>query len=67
MYDIAPLLWSYDRSFYPSQPMTIGVETKGEFTCGMTVRIEGPANVEVSVDIRADAVKKLFLETILSA
>lgn len=66
MYDIAPLLWSYDRSFYPSEPMEIGVETKGEFTCGMTVRREGSANAEVSIGIRADAIKKLYLETILA-
>ena len=67
MYDIAPILWSYDRSFYPGEPMALSVETTGEFTRGMTVRREGPANVEVSVDIRAGDIKKLYLETILSA
>src|SRR5687767_4665225 len=45
MYDIAPILWSYDRSFYPCEPMALSVETRGEFTRGMTVRREGPANV----------------------
>lgn len=33
----------------------------------MTVHREGPANVEVSVDIRADDIKKLYFQTILSA
>jgi inosine-uridine nucleoside N-ribohydrolase len=66
MYDIAPFLWSYDPSYYPTEPMSIGIETRGEFTSGMTVRRGGPANVEVSVDIRAEEIKALYLETILS-
>jgi purine nucleosidase/pyrimidine-specific ribonucleoside hydrolase len=66
MYDIAPLIWSYDPTCYPTEAMSIGIETRGEFTTGMTVRRDGPTNVEVSVDILAEEIKALYLETILS-
>ena len=66
MYDIAPLIWSYDRSFYDTKAMTLGVETQGELTRGFTVRVPGEANANVSVDMREDDVKKLYLETVLA-
>lgn len=65
MYDLAPIAWSMDRSLYATQPMTIAVETQGAHTRGWTVRVPGPANADVSVDMRADDVKALYLETLL--
>lgn len=67
MYDIAPMLWSYERSYYLTEPMSLGVETQGELTRGMTVRRGGAPNAEVSMDIRAEDIKALYLETILNA
>ena len=66
MYDAAPFVWSFDRSYYPTEPMALGIETRGELTTGMTVRRPGPPNAEVSVDARADEVKALYLNTLLA-
>jgi inosine-uridine nucleoside N-ribohydrolase len=66
MYDLAPLLWSFDRSYYPTEPMSVGIETRSEMAAGMTLRRPGPPNAHVSVDIRAEEIKALYLSTILS-
>lgn len=70
MYDLAPILWSLDRGtagYYETRPMRVHVETRGEWTRGMTVvRHQGPANAEVTVDMRADLVRGLYLETVLA-
>ena len=64
MYDIAPLIWSFDRHFYPTQPMHVQVEDKGGSTFGMTTRGWGQPNAQVSTDMREDEVKRLYLETL---
>lgn len=66
MYDIAPLIWSYDRSFYETEAMTLGVETQGQYTNGFTVPIPGEPKAQVSVNMREDDVKRLYLQTVLS-
>ena len=66
MYDVAPLLWSFNRNYYPTEPMALGIETRGDIALGMTLRRSGPPNAEVSVDIRAEEIKALYLSTILS-
>jgi purine nucleosidase len=66
MYDIAPLIWSYDRTLYSTEAMPLAVETQGEFTKGSTIRAPGAPNAQVSVDMREDEVKRLYLETILA-
>jgi purine nucleosidase/pyrimidine-specific ribonucleoside hydrolase len=65
MYDIFPILWAFDQSYYTVKPMSVQVETKGEFTCGMTVQGGSRPNIEVTTDIRADAIKDLYLKTVL--
>lgn len=64
MYDIFPIIWSFDRSFYTTKPMPIKVETKGEVTCGMTVVRSNYPEINVSTDIRADALRQLYLDTV---
>ena len=32
MYDLFPMVWAFDRSFYTTKPMAVHVETRGEFT-----------------------------------
>jgi purine nucleosidase/pyrimidine-specific ribonucleoside hydrolase len=67
LYDLFPMIWAFDRSFYTTTPMPIRVETKGEFTRGMTV-IGGEAkNIEVTTDIRSVELHELVLETMLGA
>jgi inosine-uridine nucleoside N-ribohydrolase len=66
MYDLAPILWSYDPSFYPSESRAIRVETRDPETTGMTLPAGGEPNAEVSVAIKADKVRELYLQTILS-
>lgn len=64
MYDIFPILWSFDRSFYTTAPKSVRVETRGEFTRGMTVVSGDRPNIEVTTDIRAPEVRAMFLETV---
>lgn len=66
MYDLFPMVWAFDRSFYETKPMAVRVETRGEFTRGMTVIRGDTPNVEVTVDARAAALRDLFLSTVLS-
>ena len=70
MYDLAPILWSFDRTYFQTRLMRIHVETRGEWTRGMTVARGGtaePPNAEVTVDMRAEAARELFLATILAS
>lgn len=65
MYDIFPMIWAFDRSFYTMQPMSIQIETQGEHTCGWTIAGGDRRNIEVTTAIRAEAVRELFLSTVL--
>lgn len=65
MYDLFPVVWSFDRSYYTTKPMSVRVETKGEFTRGMTVEWGDTPNVEVTTDIRAPELRELYLKTVL--
>jgi inosine-uridine nucleoside N-ribohydrolase len=67
MYDIVPLLWSYAPDYYATEAMNIAVETKGEFTTGMTIKRPGAPNAQVSVVMRERDVKELYLQTILES
>jgi inosine-uridine nucleoside N-ribohydrolase len=65
MFDIAPILWSFDRSSYQTKPMAIRVETKGEYTRGVTIPIPNAApNAEVSVGVDESEVMRMFMETL---
>jgi len=65
MYDLFPIVWAFDRSFYTTKPMSVRVETRGEFTRGMTVVSGNTPNAEVTTDIRAAALCDLYLQTVL--
>jgi purine nucleosidase len=64
MYDIAPILWSYERRFYSTKSMAVQVETQGQSTLGMTTSNGKTPNAEVSVSMLADEVRELYLSTI---
>lgn len=64
MYDVAPILWSIDRDYYPTQSVHLTVENRSELSLGATLRGYGTPNAEVSTDMQAEAVKQLYLETI---
>ena len=64
MYDLFPIIWSFDRSLYTTAPKPVRVETRGEFTRGMTVLNGERPGIEVTTDIRSDEVRKLFLKTV---
>ena len=65
MYDIFPIVWSFDRSFYTTTPKSVRVETKGEITRGMTVVGGNVPNIEVTTDIRSAELRELYLKTVL--
>jgi purine nucleosidase len=67
MYDTAPFVWGMGRDLYTTELMSIQVETKGELTSGATVRRGSEANAQVSVAMDVDGVRKLYLDTILTA
>ena len=64
MYDLAPILWSIERSYYPTQPMHVTVENRSEISMGITLPGTGSPNAEVATDMKVDEVKRLYLETI---
>lgn len=64
MYDIFPIIWSFDRSFYTVKSMSVRVETKGEFTRGMTVVGGDAKHIEVTTDLRAADLRDLYLKTV---
>ncbi len=65
MYDIFPIVWSFDRTYYTTSPHSVRVETKGEFTRGMTVVCGDVPNVEVTTDIRSSDLHDLYIQTVL--
>lgn len=65
MYDLFPIVWAFDRSYYTTQPMSVQIETKGEHTRGMTVVGGNAANMEVTTDIHVAELRELYLKTVL--
>lgn len=65
MYDLFPLVHAFDRSYYTTQPMTIGVETASPLTRGMTVPTAAGPTIDVTTDLRAADLRELYLSTIL--
>jgi inosine-uridine nucleoside N-ribohydrolase len=64
LYDLFPVVWAFARDHYTTTPMGVRVETTGELTRGMTIPVGSPANIEVTTDIRPEALRTLFLETV---
>lgn len=65
MYDLFPMVWAFDRSYYTAKPMPVRVETHGQFTLGMTVPGGPASNIEVTTDIRAEELRELYYATVL--
>lgn len=63
MYDVAPLIWSFERRFYPTEKCAVQIDTGGGAAHGFTVR-GGDASIEVSISMLADEVRALWLDTI---
>jgi purine nucleosidase/pyrimidine-specific ribonucleoside hydrolase len=66
MYDLFPIVWAFDRSYYTTQPMAVQVESRGQFTRGMTVSSGSAPNVEVTTDIRVEELRELYYRTVLA-
>jgi inosine-uridine nucleoside N-ribohydrolase len=67
IYDIFPIIHAFDQTYYTMKQMSVQVETKGEFTKGMTVLGGNNPNIEVTTDIKAAKIKALYLETLLGS
>lgn len=67
MYDIFPIVWAFDRSYYTTTPMPVRIETRGELTRGMTVAGGETDNIEVTTDIRSAELRNLYLDTVLGS
>jgi purine nucleosidase/pyrimidine-specific ribonucleoside hydrolase len=65
MYDMFPIVWSFDRSYYTTTPKSVRIETKGEITRGMTVACGNVPNIEVTTDMRSSELRDLYLKTVL--
>jgi purine nucleosidase len=64
MYDIFPIVWAFDRSYYTTEHRSIRVETKGEFTSGMTVFSGDVPNAHVTTEIKAAELRGLYFKTL---
>lgn len=64
LYDICPLIWCFDRGFFETERTCIDVITNAGDRRGYTVRAEGIAPTEVTVDMRAEDALELFMDTI---
>lgn len=65
MYDLFPIVWAFDKTYYKTAAMSVRVETAGEFTRGMTVVGGDATNIEVTTDVRAEELKAFYLRTVL--
>ncbi len=65
MYDIFPIIHAYDQSYYTIDLKPVQVETNAGPTRGMTVVSGDGPKIGVTTDIRADAVRDMYLKTIL--
>ena len=64
MYDLFPICWAFNRTWYTTRPMPVQVETCGKWTNGMTV-LRGDRNTaEVTIEIQVDALREEYLRTV---
>ncbi len=66
MYDMFPFAWALDNSLYVTQMMPVRVETRGDYTRGMTITTADAPHIEVTTDIKAEDVRKLYLDTVFA-
>ncbi|XID92275.1 nucleoside hydrolase [Paenibacillaceae bacterium WGS1546] len=70
MFDLAPVIWSFNKELYRTRPMTLQIENAGRLTRGVTVPVpdpqDGDALVDVSVAVDAERVKAMFMASVCS-
>lgn len=67
MYDIFPMIWSYDRELYFCEQKSVEVEMYDQETLGQTFLRGKNTNIYVSTEIQEEKIKKLYLETVLKS
>lgn len=65
MYDVFPLVWAFDKSFYTTEIRGVEIETGSPLTRGMTIHRGAIKNIEVTTAIRENELKALYLKTVL--
>ena len=65
MYDLFPMVWAFDRTYYTTTPMGVRVELQGQWSRGMTLVTANHSNIEVTTGIRPEALRELYLKTVL--
>jgi len=66
MYDVAAVIWAFDRKLYTTEKTRVTVETRGDVSTGFTTRMGGEPNMLVTSAIDADGVRDLYMDTILA-
>ena len=64
LYDLSPVLWSFDRSYHITEQRETHAITQEGPAFGMTVPGGGHPNMEVTVDMKAEEVLELFMDTV---
>jgi inosine-uridine nucleoside N-ribohydrolase len=65
MYDIFPFIHAFDPSLYTMKQQSVQIETQGEHTRGWTIPSGDRKHIEVTTAINAEAVRKLYFDTVL--
>ena len=65
LYDVFSMVWPYDPSFFTVKPMSVQVETRGEWTRGLTMPRGNRSHIRVTTGIRAEALREHFLATVI--
>ncbi|MEM2792574.1 MAG: nucleoside hydrolase [Candidatus Bathyarchaeia archaeon] len=55
----------FTQGFVTVKPMRISVETRGEYTRGFTVPVDGTPNAEVCIDVNSDAFLDFYMKRVL--
>lgn len=66
MYDLFPMVWAFAPHLYAMQEMRVQVELNGQAARGMTLPGRGTP-MQVTTGIEAEALKRLYLDTVLGA
>lgn len=67
MYDIFPFIWAMGLNHYTLRQQSVEIETRGQFTRGMTVCRGNHAHIHVTTDMDAKAVKTLYFTTVFNS
>ncbi|MBL8995167.1 MAG: nucleoside hydrolase, partial [Spirochaetia bacterium] len=65
MYDVFPLVWAFNRSYYKTEVRSVEIETGSPLTRGMTIHRGNLKHIEVTTSIRETELKEFYLKTVL--